>query len=383
MRVLLVAARYLPHRGGLETVVHEVATWLTSQGHQVMIVTNRFPRTLAAREEIDGIPIRRLLFIYPEPRYLRSKKIGLWLVSFPIFPATLFQLMTIIRRFKPDVVNLHYVGNSAPFVLLLRRMFHFPLVVSLHGSDVFAEPKQSRLHRGIFGLMLINADETTACSQILLDEALDMVPEIAEKARVIHNGVNAALFLNAPEYQSERPYLFAAGRLSHTKGFDILIAAFERIANQRADLDLLIAGEGTERALLETQIQHASLTHRITLMGVARPEQVASLMRGAHAVLIPSRHEAFGIVALEAMAAGRPIIAHRVGGLVEALQGAEVTWVHDEKPANWASAILATGDMPQANAHNRAEAAQHSWTATAQKYLSVILNVSSQRSDQP
>ena len=65
MRILLIASRYFPHRGGLESVVYHLSYELQHQGHIVRIITNRYPRTLPAHEVIDGISVKRLHFLQP------------------------------------------------------------------------------------------------------------------------------------------------------------------------------------------------------------------------------------------------------------------------------------------------------------------------------
>ena len=71
MRILFITSRFAPHRGGLETVVKESAALLAARGHQVEIVTNRYPRKLPTNELINGIPVHRLTFLFPQIRNLR------------------------------------------------------------------------------------------------------------------------------------------------------------------------------------------------------------------------------------------------------------------------------------------------------------------------
>src|SRR5262249_26435251 len=151
-----------------------------------------------------------------------------------------------------------------------------------------------------------------------------LVPEVNSKAQVIHNGVNADLFLNDTPYEYPRPYLLGVGQLVKHKGFDLLISAFEEIAAEQPNVDMLIHGGGAESASLCKQVEGTKLGERIRMLGSVEREQVAALMRGSLAIVIPSRREPFGIVGLEAMASGRPIVASKIDGLMEALQGGEV-----------------------------------------------------------
>ena len=372
MRILIVTSSYLPKRGGLETVVRELATRMQQKGHDVVIVSSRFPRTLPAQEVIDNIPVKRFQFLDPEWGQMTAGRMRLWLAGFFFFPYTLVGLFLLIRQFRPDVVNVHYPHNQTPFVWLLHHLMRFRLVVSLHGGDVDGEPHKSRFRRWRFEAIVDRAGCVTACSQDLLDQAVALRPSIAPRAHVVHNGVNASLFLNAQPYAHPRPYVLGVGRLEHHKGFDTLLAAFAQIAPDVPMVDLLIAGEGRERERLQTAASDAGLSQRVHLMGNQSREQVAALMRGAAIIAIPSRREPFGIVALEALAAGRPIIVADIAGLREAVADAEVLWVAPDDSADLADGlaeILRTGDRPTLLETNRSIAARRSWNAVADQYL--------------
>lgn len=377
MRILIIPSRYLPHHGGLETTIREVSQQLVRSGHTVAIVTNRYPRRLPRHETIDNVPVTRLQFLYPQFAYLKAGRLDLWLGGLVYFPLTLLQLALILCAYKPDVVNLHYLGSPSLFVWILHLLFRFPLVVSLHGGDVDAEPYRSRFNLWLFRAVLARADAVTACSRALLDQALQLVPDIASKACVIHNGVDAELFATAEPYSHPKPYILAVGQLLRHKGFDDLITAYAQAQPFLAHLDVLIAGDGPERQSLQARVVANKLNDQVHFLGAVTREQVASLMRGAAVIVIPSRREPFGIVALEAMASGRPIIATPVGGLVEALDGAAVSWVPaGDPPALTAALIRAALSDRALLASNQTKAREFAWGAIAGQYLSVFTRTS-------
>jgi glycosyltransferase involved in cell wall biosynthesis len=119
-----------------------------------------------------------------------------------------------------------------------------------------------------------------------------------------------------PAERRDRAYLFAIGRHVPQKGFDILIDAFALIADDYPELDLLIAGDGPERAQLE---RHAA-GQRVEFVGAVSSDRAFGLYAGASGFVLPSRHEPQGIVVLEAMAAGAPVVATRVGGVPETVR---------------------------------------------------------------
>ncbi len=189
MRILLVPSTYHPILGGVQTVAHNLAQNLIKSGHEVQVVTNRYPRSLPAREIIDGIPVRRLLFLSPDVNSLRRGRADLLLASFYFYPSSLRRLGELMRHFRPDVVNVHFPDHQNRFVLALRRRFEFRLVVSLHGDEI----ERLVTARGLQA-MLREADAVTACSRHLLEQAVRLEPSIAEKAHVVHNGIDPKRF---------------------------------------------------------------------------------------------------------------------------------------------------------------------------------------------
>jgi glycogen(starch) synthase len=330
MRVLLISNTYAPVLGGVQTVTHNLAQHLLKSGHQVQVVTNRYPRSLAAEEMLDGVSIRRLLLLSPNIDSLQRRRPDLFLASFYCYPRSLWRLRNLMRSFRPEVVNVHFPDHQIRFVLALRRRFSFRLVVSLHGDDI-ERVRSSDSAKGCDGskdlvatkrlrLILREANAVTACSQHLLDQAILVEPSIAGKGHVIHNGIDPERFTNKSVHFHPRSYVLAFGRLTHKKGFDLLLQAFAQAGSAATqEIDLIIAGEGEERNALERQAEQLALRSKVHFLGRATPKEVVQLLNGSLFVVIPSRWEPFGIVALEALAAGKPVLATKTGGLAEFL----------------------------------------------------------------
>lgn len=207
MKILLVSSRYLPHRGGLESVVYHLAREFTRQGHAVRIVSNRYPRSLPAEETIDGVCVTRLHFILPDGEYLKRFRFDLWLAGLWFRFWTSFRLRTIMQEFQPDVVNNHYINEVAELTGV--SLSETPWIVSLHGGDVDGEPLMNAANRLRFQKITRRADGLTACSAFLANQAISLEPLLAGRIEVIHNGVNAVNFSNAKPPQNHPPYVFA------------------------------------------------------------------------------------------------------------------------------------------------------------------------------
>lgn len=380
MRILLISARYLPHRGGLESVVHHLARKFCQQGHQVMIVTSRYPRTLSAVEEIDGVQVKRLYFLLPDWRYLRALRFDLWLAGLWYYFYTERSLRVIIDEFRPDIINNHYLNETAEFTgrSLAGNFPAVPWVISLHGGDVDGEPLFGRTNRERFSRLSRQANGLTACSNFLAAQAQILEPALQGQITVVHNGVETQRFADAKPCPANYPYIFAVGQLVTHKGFDLLIEAFAQVAGKYPKVQLRIAGDGAQRTELETLIRQKDLVQRVQLLGKVDEFMVASLMAGCAFVVMPSRREPFGIVALEGMAAGKPVLASPVGGLPEFLLIPPNRLVELEESA-WAKALdewlaLALNGQLQADG-NTEEALKRDWANISRQYLQVYEQV--------
>ena len=174
-------------------------------------------------------------------------------------------------------------------------------------AGVRAETRRNAGSRG-FNVLLRNADAVTACSRYLLGEAVKFENSIAPKALVIHNGIEPERFDDTSPYPHPRPYVLAYGRLAFKKGFDLLVRSFAKIATSRPNLDLVIAGEGEQRSALERLSARSGIGGRVYFYGRASQPEIIRLLNGCRMVVVPSRQEPFGIAALEALAAGRPVL---------------------------------------------------------------------------
>jgi glycosyltransferase involved in cell wall biosynthesis len=165
--------------------------------------------------------------------------------------------------------------------------------------------------------VLKRADYVTACSDYLLRDAISRVPEIKNKSRVIYNGLDLEEFNNQDRYRHNRAYIFSLGRLSPEKGFDILLISFKDIIDKGYDVDLIICGEGPFEDDLMRFRDILHLKDRFIFFGPANRKQTVELFNGCEFFVLPSRLEPMGIVNLEAMAAGKAIVAADSGGVPE------------------------------------------------------------------
>jgi glycogen(starch) synthase len=202
---------------------------------------------------------------------------------------------------------------------LLCKLARLPLVVTLQGETFMDDQdiyRESLFLRNGLRLGLRIARQVTACSNFALDDATDRFRLDRTKARVIFNGVSLAEVESPTPVPFDR-FVVSLGRIVYRKGFDLLIDAWERIAERHDGTGLVIAGTGPELARLRSLIQSRGLDNRVHFAGILSSSQVAAMMNGADVFVMPSRIEAFGIVVLEAWRAHTPAIVTSNGGTRE------------------------------------------------------------------
>jgi glycosyltransferase involved in cell wall biosynthesis len=214
-------------------------------------------------------------------------------------------------------VHVIGAGPQSAYLAALHRLLRAHLVFTAQGElafdaqDVFT--RSSSLRAGLRRMLRV-ADAVTACSEYVLRELTAFAP-IRAPACVVPNGVEPADFADATPASRNRPYVLGVGRLVPQKGFDVLLDA---CASPRlAGLDLVVAGDGRERARLSDRAATLGLAERVELTGALGRRALAQLLAGARAFALTSRAEPFGIALLEAMAAGVPAVATRAGGVPE------------------------------------------------------------------
>ena len=163
------------------------------------------------------------------------------------------------------------------------------------------------------------ADMITACSQKTLDDGAAFYgQEFGERGVVVFNGASIEDFDRGTIYSHPKPYIFAIGRVVPQKGFDNLIRAY---ANAEINgHDLIIAGDGPDRAALEKLAKELNVSSQVVFTGKADRVQAVSLFRGCSFFVLPSRaDEGLPVVCAEALAAGKAVVATRSGGAPEAI----------------------------------------------------------------
>lgn len=306
---------YSPSLGGVEELTHRLARQLLEAGDDVEIWTHRYPSSLPRAEVVEGLCVRRLPFPLPA---MRPGRLAL-------FPgralAALGELRSAVAEFRPDLLHVQCFSGNGIYAQAAAGRQRLPLVVSLQGETVMddhdAYDRSATLRAGL-RRGLRRADAVTACSGFVLSDAEERFGLEPGRGEVVPNGVDVPpREAPVPFAQPYERFVFAAGRLVHKKGFDLLVEAFAELTERHPEVGLVIGGDGPGRPRLEAAIVRCRAPDRILLAGRLSPAEVAWAMEAAAAFVLPSRVEPFGIVVLEALRAGAPVVVSSRGGATD------------------------------------------------------------------
>ena len=317
--VALFSSAFYPHAGGVEELVRQLAHAYQRRGMSPIVLTNRWPLSLPAYECYEDIPVYRLILRVPDGN-IRAR-VRYSLSGGPVRR----NMLNILRRHHIECVHVHCVSANGFYALQARHALKLPLVVTTQGErtiDATQLYQHSAFINRVMRQLLSEADFVTGCSRHTLEDLEQYWGQpFGARGRVIYNGVNLEDFAAPAPFAHPKPYVLGIGRFVPNKGFDVLIRAFAKA--RMPSHDLLLAGDGTERGPLERLAHDLGLRDNIKFLGrVDRPTAV-SLFHGCSFFVLPSRDEPQGIVNLEAMAAGKAIIATQVGGVPEMVTDGE------------------------------------------------------------
>lgn len=379
LRVALIPSSYHPHFGGVEQHTRMLARQLRSRGHLVEVWTVDRGERLG-HQVVDDVDVHYMDCPMP------TRSVGGVTRFTRVFPGALSSWLRRARAFRPEVVHVHCFGPNGPYARLVSTLLSVPLVLTSHGetfgdeNDVFG---QSALLRDQLRRACRGSAAVTGCSALVADDLQRRFG--AEAVRVVPNAVDVVRVGRPPVAGSDDAgpgrvpggRLIAVGRLVGVKGFDVLLRALAVASRWEC---LQIVGDGPERAALERLARELGLEDRVHFLGRRTAEDVQVLMSGADGVVMPSRAEAFGIVALEAWAAGTPLIATATGGpdsfVTDGVDGLLV-------PPGDSSALAGAVDRLLANpalgaSLSRAGATQvekYTWEEVASRYLHIYADV--------
>ncbi|MGY3552801.1 glycosyltransferase family 4 protein [Williamsia sp. R60] len=334
MRILLVSWEYPPVVvGGLGRHVHHLATELARAGHDV-VVLSRQPTgsdglTHPGTDTMcDGV--RVIAAAEDPPHFVFGEDMMAWVLALG---------HTLIRAglglgypkdvdgegtWVPDVVHAHDWLVAHPAIALAEH-FDVPLVSTFHATEAgrhsgWVSGRVNKQVHSVEWWLAAESDAVITCSASMRDEVYRLFgPELAE-IHTIHNGIDIDAWPFARRVAHDGPpRLLFAGRLEYEKGVQDAIAALARIRRTHRGAVLTVAGDGTQLSWLREVARDHKVSRAVRFVGAVDKAGLAELMKDCDVMVLPSRYEPFGIVALEAAATGAPLVTSTAGGLGEAV----------------------------------------------------------------
>jgi glycogen synthase len=319
LSVAMLAWEYPPVIvGGLARHVCELAGGLASRGHVVTVYTRGRAGT-AEEETHGGVRIRRV----PDDAANVQNLIP-WALAFNL--ALLDRAAGELQDHPPDLIHAHdwLVARAA---VALKSLARVPLVATIHATEHgrhrgrLPGPVQRSVHREERRLVA-EADRVICCSAFMRQEVARVLDVPPQRIDTIPNEVDLGAFAPVPGTRTELvrdglPLIVFAGRLEYEKGVQTILEALPMMDRLAPGVSLLVAGTGTYHPTLEARAAALGLDGRVRFLGFVDEGRLRGLYSAADMVVVPSLYEPFGLVALEAMASGTPVLASDTGGLRE------------------------------------------------------------------
>ncbi len=220
-------------------------------------------------------------------------------------------------------LHAHFGTNTATVALLTRLLGGPPYSFTVHGPEEFDHPEELSLGTKIAHAAFVVAISSFGRSQLYRWCAYEHWPRI----QVVRCGVDAAFLSGGPQPIPETPCLVCVGRLAEQKGQLLLLEAFGRLAAEGLPGELVLAGDGPMRAVIEKRIDHLGLGTRVRITGWLSNDAVRREIVAARGFVLPSFAEGLPVVLMEALALGRPVVTTYVAGIPELVQDGVNGWL--------------------------------------------------------
>ncbi len=332
-----------PTMGGSGVIATELAMALAASGDEVHVVSYAMPS--------------RLQLVHPRLFFHQVEVPKYPLFEYPPYSLALATTMVdVVKNQDVDLVHVHYAVPNAVSAVLARQILaprSVKVVTTLHGTDItLVGNDPSYLATTRFGID--ESDEVTAVSQALAETTRSEFG-ISRPITVVPNFIDPTRYQGLDPEGAQRWRQDGEKILIHVSNFRPVKRLWDvirtfRLVNEQIPSRLLLVGDGPERVRAERECRKLDICDRVVFLGnVGAIEEVVS---GADLLLLPSETESFGLVALEAMAAGVPVIATEVGGLPEVVQHGVHGFLHPvggvEQMAQSAVSLLTDSDRHRA-----------------------------------
>lgn len=331
--------------------VLQLARDLTDRGWQVEVLAPH-AAGLRRHETLEGIPVTRFRYFWPASQQTVCYRGGAlfnlrrepanWLKLPALVVCQWLALWRLIRSCPCDVIHAHWILPQGFVALVVGRMRGIPVVITTHGSDVFA--LRGRLWTWLKRLTMRGAAAVAVNSSATEAAVRAIAPGLRDLRRIPMGVAKPSVVV--PRVQGDGPVLLFVGRLVAQKGVADLLQALAILSVDWPTACAVILGDGPERAHLEKRAKDLKIDERVRFVGNVDPVRVPGYLASADVFVAPAKAtsegaaEGQGLAIIEAMLAGLPVVASRSGGVVDAVRQEETGLLVDEDaPAQIAAAV--------------------------------------------
>ncbi|WP_374721658.1 glycosyltransferase [Peribacillus tepidiphilus] len=318
MKLIMLTWEYPPNMiGGLSRHVNGLATTLASKGNEVHVITAG-KYDLKEYELMNGVHVHRV-----QPYYPSEEDFIHWVSGLNL--QIVEKIKEITEYSKPALLHAHdwLVAASA---ITAKEHFAIPLVSTIHATESGRNNGiHTAMHRFIHGqeqMLVEQSDHIIVCSEYMKNEVKELFSCEDGKISIIPNGIFPEEMLLEDEGSQfqERKMIFSWGRMVPEKGFDILIGAAKKVHESYKDILFLVAGKGPLLETYRRKVAEEGMEEYFHFIGFVNDKTRNSILKECYTAVFPSLYEPFGVVALEAMVAQKPVIVSETGGLKAIIQ---------------------------------------------------------------
>jgi glycosyltransferase involved in cell wall biosynthesis len=385
MDILAINYEYPPIGGGGGFVTRDILEEMVEYGHNLSIVTSHY-KGLKKHEIVNGVEIFRV------PVFFRKKmEVASSLSMLSYVPSSVLQGVFNLNGRRYDIMNTHFAVPSGPTGYLLSKLFGLPNVLTIHGGDIFDPSKSLSPHktpalRNVVQFMINYADRVVAQSNdtrtnayryYLVKRHIDIIP-LGIKKPVFSKKTRGDFDLN-----SQEAVFCTIGRLVKRKNLDDALEVLSWMKDSYR-FTFLIIGDGPERPHLETLVRRFGLDRNVRLVGNVSDEVKFQLLDLSDCYLSTALHEGFGLVFLEAMECGLPVLCYNRGGQMDFLMNGRTGFLvelGDKKSFSKKVVELINNSNMRRDMsfHNKRYVQDYYISNCAKKYISLFEKVISER----
>jgi len=400
MRIAVLTSSYPRFPGdGTAPFVKSLAESMARRGHDITVVA---PYDPAIQPDLENsVKVYRFRYIWPprwhimgHARSLESDvrlKLGTYFLLPLFLLAAFIKLMRVTREQNSEIIHAHWVLPNGPAAALTSKLRGIPLVISLHGSDIYVARKK-RIFSIATRWVFRQTSAVTACSTELRSAAIGL--GAPQTTQLIAWGADPHIFQPKPasvDSSNETITIASLGRMVPKKGFEKLLFAWKKIAAEFPQARLIIGGEGPQRADLKFQAAQLGLDHSIQLPGYIPWNTVPDFLASADIFVLPSQRDEHGnidglpTVLLEAMSCGVAIIASDLGGVHLVVKDGHNGII--VPPGNTSALKQALRTLIESSqerkrlglAARQAVTNQYNWEKVAQKFMTLFQNAANNK----